>query len=1027
MWAFKCLRSVGLAAFLVFFSLGLSAGPAASQQIGGITGSIEDAQTGLALPSVQVFISGLGLETISQASGAYLLLNVPSGTYTLTAARLGYRTTTQEVMVGAGAPRVVDFSLDPEALALDEIIVTGTAGGTQRRAVGNVVGSVDMASAQALAPVLDVYEALSTRVPGLLSVPVGGHPGGEGSRINIRGVTSVALGDQPLIIVDGVRINAEHRDSRRVATGRLNDINPEEIESIEVIKGPAAATLYGTEASAGVIQIITKRGVEGAPVFDVSIEAGARWLGDPNGKMPINYGRLEDEFGVEGPLLQMNILDAEAARGNRTLFEYGNIKKASINVRGGTSTIRYMASLNRADQDGVVSFSFDQKTTGRLNLDVTPNDRITIRAGLSVMDGLTQLPGDIWGYGLRGGPRTAADFGGIESCLNGWAFCEGPQRERDHHEDLYDVSRYMANTSIQLDLGRFFQHRLTVGVDQSNELQVDTYLKDVDETFGGSRGAGRRDIDEREFVSKTFDYGVSQQLQATESIGLTTSGGFQYYTKRIWDRGIIGRVFATRALSTISSAGTTEASESIVENTTVGFYVQEQVDWQERIFLTVAMRFDENSAFGVDFGVQKYPKVSGTWVVSEESFWNVDFLNPLRVRGAWGQAGRQPDALAASRLYESVPGTDNAPVFTPSSFGNPLLGPEKGEELEVGFDASFFDGRANLEVTRYWKSTFDLITDRASLPSKGFPGRRFENVGQVDNWGTEIQLDVRLLDNTGGWLSWDLVTAFATMDNELVSLGGDFDRIAIRRSTYQVEGFPLSSLLAFRVLSADLDSEGAPINAMCDGGTGRGVSSSAPNGLEFGGVAVPCDDASRLFYGSTTDKWTVNAMSTWTLFEDFRVYAAVEARGGATKHQDSVGSRHTAWTNSFGVNQPKLERDPVLLATMAKDRATLGYFDGGYANLNELGVVWSVPTSLAGRLGFSRASVNFAMRNIGFLWREHNSHSPLHGKASYDGNLEPVNGKPDPRITVGSIRFAGQQGTQLPLTTTAILGLRVSF
>jgi len=1013
MWALKCSRSVGFAAFLVFFSLGLSAGPAASQQSGTITGSIRDAQTSLALPSVQVFISGLDIGTLSQASGSYLLLNVPSGTYTLTAARLGYFTATQDVTVGAGAPLIVDFSLTEEALALDEIIVTGTAGGTQRRAVGNVVGSLDMASAQALAPVVDVSEALSTRIPGMISVPVSGHPGGGGARINIRGVTSVALGDQPLIVVDGVRINAEHRGSRRVATGRLNDINPEEIESIEVIKGPAAATLYGTEASAGVIQIITKRGVEGAPVFDVAIETGSRWLGDPNGKMPINYGR-----NAADELIQMNILDAQAARGNGPLFQNGAIKKASINVRGGTSTIRYMASLNRADQEGVVDFNFDNKTTGRLNLDITPSDRITIGAGLSVMDGLTRLPGDIWGYGLRGTPLTAADYGGITSPNNGWAYKTGPERERNQRENLFDVSRTMVNMNVQLDLGRIGQHRLVVGVDRSDEVHHETYFKDPDEAWGGTRGSGQRSIDEREFTTKTFDYGLSLPIQATESLGLTTSGGFQYYTKYIWDRGMEGQDFATRALTTISSAGSSEASESIVENTTIGFYVQEQVDWQGRIFLTGAMRFDENSAFGTDYGVQTYPKVSATWVVSEESFWNVGFMNTLRVRSAWGQAGRQPDALAASRLYSSVPGPGDAPVFAPSSYGNPLLGPEKGEELEVGFDASLFDGRANLEFTRYQKSTKDLITDRASLPSLGFPGRQFENVGEVTNWGTEIMLDVRILDQVGGWLSWDLVTAFATMDNELNSLGGDFDRIPIRRSTYQIEGYPLASLLNYRLLSADLDASGNAINMICDGGTGW-------KGLEFGGPEVPCQDASgnttapRLFWGTTTDKWTLNAMNSWTLYEDFRLYAAIEARGGATKHQDSVGSRHTAWTNSYGVNQPLTERDPLMVGTMLLDRGALGYWDGGYVNLDEVGAQWTVPTSLASQLGMSRATLTFAMRNLGFLWQAE--------EGSYDGNLEPANGKPDPRLTVGSIQFNGQQGTQLPLTTTAILGLRVSF
>ncbi len=1007
MSSFKCPQPAGLVAFFLVFSLGISVGPVAGQQSGTITGTVEDSQTGLALPSVQVFIAGLDIGVLSQASGNYQLQNVPAGTHTVMAERIGYQSLTREVTVGAGATVVLDFDLVEAALQLDAVVVTGTAGGTQRRALGNVVGSLDVGEIQEFAPVVTLDQALNTRVPGLLSVPVSGHPGGGGARLNIRGVSSVALGDQPLIVVDGVRINAEHRDSRRVATGRLNDISPEEIESIEVIKGPAAATLYGTEASAGVIQIITKRGVEGAPRFDVAVSGGAIWLGDPHGKMPVNYGQ-----DSAGRLLSMNILDAHEARGNDPLFEYGALQTYSLSVRGGQEVAQYYASFNRSTQDGVVDFNYDDRTTGRLNLDITPADWLTLGVGGSLMRSDTRLPGDIWGYGLRGSPRTAADFGGIDSPREGWAYPTGPDRERNQREDIYDVARENANFSAQLDLGRFFQHRVTLGIDRSDEVNSTTYFRDNSpERPWGSRSLGRRDVAGREFTTKTLDYGVSSVERINdERLGFTTSAGFQYYTKRAWDREMRGDEFATRALTTVASAARTQAEEFIVENTTVGFYVQEQVDWDQRIFVTGAVRFDENSAFGVDYGSQTYPKVSATWVISEESFWNLDFLNTLRLRGAWGAAGRQPDALAASRLYEPVTGTNNSPVFAPSSFGNPLLGPERGEELEIGFDASFFDGRANLEVTRYWKTTKDLITDRASLPSRGFPGRRFENVGTVDNWGTEIQLDVRLLDRD--WLSWDVVSAFATMDNELVSLGGEFDRIPIRRSTYHVQGYPLSSLLNFRVLSADLNQDGQPVNQMCDGGTGKG-------GLEFGGPAVPCSEAQRLFHGSTTDRWTWNMMSSWTLFEDWRLYTTLEARGGATKHQDSVGSRHTAWINAYGVNQPTLERDPIMLTVLQLDRGALGYFGGGYVNLDEVGVSWRVPTQFVDRFGMTRASINAAFRNVGFLWRE--------DEGSYDGNLEPKNGKPDPRVTVGSIIFAGQQGTQLPMTTTAVLSVRVSF
>ena len=206
--------------------------------------------------------------------------------------------------------------------------------------------------------------------------------------------------------------------------------------------------------------------------------------------------------------------------------------------------------MNHSDQDGVVDFNYDRRTTGRLNLDITPTEWLTLGVGGSLMGGKHAVcRADIWGYGLRGGPRTAADYGGIESTRNGWAYPTGPERERDWRRDLYDVSRQNANFSAQLGPGAgFLLHRMTLGIDRSDEIQTENVFFGTPTSAGGAAEApaGGRST-KGSFVTKTFDYSASSVFNPTELLGFTTSAGFQYYTKRAWDRSLRGDEFATRA------------------------------------------------------------------------------------------------------------------------------------------------------------------------------------------------------------------------------------------------------------------------------------------------------------------------------------------------------------------------------------------------------------------------------------------------------------------------------------------------
>ena len=1002
----RALLAFGVPILFVLIALPLPA----TQVVGTITGQVQDGRTGQPVASVQIFIADLDLGALSQANGRFLFQNVPAGTHTVTVERIGYGTVSREVTLSAGETAVENFNLTEAALALDEIIVTGTAGGTRRRAIGNDVTRLDVVDIQAMSPVVNMEQVLSARVPGLLMRPQSGHVGGGAGVIRIRGSSSIGLGNDPIIYIDGVRVNTQRRAERRTSMSRLDDINPEDIASIEVIKGPAAATLYGTEAANGVIQIITKRGTEGEPTFDASVELGANWMRDPYSetKSYTNWG-----YSTTGELLSMNMLRAyEERHGGQSLLQYGPIQKYSLSVAGGTPQFRYFASANHIDQEGIVDWNSDKRSTGRLSLSITPSDRLDITLNTSVMTGETKEPGTFWGQTMRGSPRTAADHGGVENRLNGWGSF-APDEYREFQDDRTGVERSNITLQVSFNPVDWLQNRLTVGRDLSDEWTWNLDLREPEPalSFFGD-GLGGKSIAEVETKLITFDYSGTATFDLTQQLGSATSIGLQYYGKEQWSRSASGDEFATAALTTVGATAVQDGSEDLIENVTLGFYVQEQFDWEDRIFVTGAVRFDDNSAFGRNFDAAVYPKVSATWVLSEESFWDFDLVNMFRARAAWGQAGQQPDVFDAQRLYEAVPGTGNIPFLTPTSFGNEDLGPEKSDELEVGFDTGLWNDRVEVAFTYYTKRTTDAIVDRAVAPSFGIPGRQLINVGKVVNWGSELLLDVDVL--TGNPLQWNMRFSFATMNNEIKNLGGA-ERIGVYRSRFHVEGYPLSSFFAEKVVSADLDLFTPPLtnvakNILCDGGTG-------PDGLSMGGQPVDCDDAPLVFWDNPEPTWSVNVMNTWTLLQDTRFFAVIQAQGGNLSMSDGIGARMTSWKNTLGANKSD---DPILLGQLEVARRPVGYYNAGYIALNEVGVQYQLPSAWAARIGGSRASMNASVRNLAMLWRADDF--GLIGRDT--GSAERIL---DPRVSRGDQDFQGTQDTQLPLTMMAIVKFRITF
>ncbi|MGB1656852.1 MAG: TonB-dependent receptor domain-containing protein [Longimicrobiales bacterium] len=736
---------MGRMAAIVAVTSALVAAPVAAQT-GTVTGSITDASNGAGIQSVQVYLVDTGLGTLTNASGRFLILNVPAGSYTLRAERLGYATQDMQVNVTAGGTAAQNFALESEALGLDEIVVTGTAGAARRREIGNTIASVSVADIQE--PPANVDALLQGRVAGMTVFNASGNAG-SGARIRLRGNVSVAQSNQPLIYVDGVRIRSTAFDKNVPPTGYpgrsgndvaspLNSINPADIDRIEVIKGAAATTLYGTEAAAGVIQIFTKRGHTGAPQWVASVEQGISSM------QPFGIDNsIRDDVSAAGGTPEYMFIDPWL----RNAWQ----QRYSLSVSGGGEDLQYFVSGAIEDDEGVLPNDAEQKATIRGNFTFTPAENLQLQWNTSLMNDAftnTAAGNNAHGLTLNVFRRTANYFGNEEK------------------SNLDQLLNQTISTQIdQLITGGTatytpfanFTNRLNIGYDlaqQNNRnLRPFGFIRAPDGILSDGRS---------EFETLTVDYVGTLTFGLGGSINSSLSFGGQSITEEIQRTTAYAEDFPGPGDPTVTTGGTRLGFEQRQKVVNAGFFIQDVLDFNNKYFLTLGFRVDGNSAFGEDFGLQFYPKVSGSWVVSDEDFWGD--RGQLKLRAAWGESGRAPGAFDAVQTYQGV-GWGNSPAFYPGVLGNPDLGPERTSELEFGFDGSFFADRVQVDFTYYDQKTTDALFAVRQPSSIGFSASQLENVGEIGNKGIELTVNTAVFE--GDVWAWDLGGSYSTNNSEV--------------------------------------------------------------------------------------------------------------------------------------------------------------------------------------------------------------------------------------------------------------------
>lgn len=958
---------------LMALALGLLLTPIrVAGQSATLTGYVRsDAQA--PIPGAVVGIESLNLRVVTNDYGQFLILipasQVNGQQVVLAATSIGYAETSTTITLNPGTI-TQNLILPTRAISLDELVVTGTAGRKEMRAQAASISTIQTSRVQEVAPITTVSGLLQARTPGLMIRNESGTAGSAQS-IRIRGISSITQGNSPLVFLDGIRIDAGQQSlgwTGGQAGTRLNDIKPEDIETIEVVKGPAAATLYGSDAAAGVINIITKKGRPGSGFTQtMNVEYGRS---DPAFTPPDNWGKCTqgaidrpDRYpncqGVSpGTVLHDNPLARTGA------FLDGTYRNLNYNLNGGGENYGVYFSLGADDDEGTLPRNQYGHITSRAAFNFLAREDLGVEFNFGISRVNTDLPqndNNIYGYlggGLLGDPRT------LGSAKDGWYAPNRQVYAISSIENSEKVMRIQPRASVNYSPFEWWTNRLTVGADLVRTEHIEFWAKN-DEGWWDNAPQNDGQVEERRRAEDriTLEYQGNLTRHLTDDLRLDLAFGSQALTWRVDQTQAYGQGLVNNEVRSVNAAAILlGGGQYSSETRDIGVYTQADFGWRERLYVQLGLRRDQSSTFGIDTEPFYSPKVGMSYVISDESYFQnltgvlpEGSLTSLRLRGAVGVSGRQPSSGARSTYNPATNQISPTQVtigVRPAATGNPNLKAERSQEWEFGFDAGILDERVGLEVTYFRKNGFDQILTQPVPPSTGASGPRV-NLGQILTRGWEMSADARILTRRN--LAWEVRAAVNTVSNELIDLGG------VPETTYMKIGYPLFGAWEYKILDVDVENNQVTVTN------------------------------ERVFLGNGQNYpgWESAFSSFLTLWEDLTLYAQVDGRGDHSVHDFTADFRD----RSFGIGAPAVLGCAAFMPNQEEpcsDAATIEYMkrygpfvtedgdpvsrrsvDGAYRQnvntfkLRELGLTYRLPTNMAQRYVRARSAIlKFSMRNI---------------------------------------------------------------
>ncbi|MCH2650347.1 MAG: SusC/RagA family TonB-linked outer membrane protein [Candidatus Marinimicrobia bacterium] len=781
-----------------------------------LSGKITDSETGEPLPGAQVFVKGTFVGTTTDVNGAYSL--DVDGSVTVVIAYIGYKT--QEVATSGGSG---DFAMEPDVLRQDEVVVTGLVSTVKRRNAANAVASVsgdDLVNA----PTQTLDQALSGQFAGVNIRRNSGAPGG-GVNVNLRGQSTLTGSTQPLYVIDGVIVNNDANQSGidvvTAATGagssrpqgqptnRIGDINPNDIESIEVLKGASAAAIYGAKASNGVIIIKTKRGRGGKTKFNFSTKTGQSSLLRKMGHRVFEtYAEAEEQYGADVASLGNNSSGSWAGNDfdyEEILYgETGQLTEHTLSAVGGDESTQFYLGGQYMDEGGIIKNTGYKKLSGRMNVD----HRLSEKAKVSVSTNLIRSEAD---RGVTGNDNTNMTYGfsiGFTPSFIDIRDTDGdgvyPINPTNPSNPLETAEYFVNNEVTHRALGSMtFDYNLyrasnmdlgflaVAGADfynQENEVFIPPFLQ----IESSKDEAGQSVMTTTDNLNTNLSLNLVHKMKMS-GMNFNTTAGLQYETYD-WNSVFVHAIGMIPTQTNVDKASSQSVYHDRKKRQDRGQFFQEEITVGDNLYVAFSMRGDVSSTMGDTETKEWYPKAAASYQLGEFAV-----FDNLKLRGAFGQTGNMPQSKAKyTTMSSSNIGGINGLVAS-STRGNASIKPERTTEMEFGMDFSLMNGLASVEATMYQQDIEDLIL-LVDLPPSSGASYAWENGGEMTTNGMEFALGLNptALVSVGG-LDWNFHMTYYTNESEVTKLTVDpynFGGFATFLGTYRIEeGYSPSAIV----------------------------------------------------------------------------------------------------------------------------------------------------------------------------------------------------------------------------------------
>jgi len=780
-----------------------------------ITGSVSDAKTTETLVGINVLIRDTKLGSSTNKDGKFsILATLLPGKYTLSFSIIGYKGRQETVELADQAiVDVGEIGLEEDLLRLQEVVVTGTGTAVEKSRLGNSVATVSgNAITESFAPTFDA--ALAGKIAGAQVNQNSGTPGG-GVSIRLRGTSTISAGAEPLYIIDGTIVDNSSNELVNLGGyvgNRIADLNTSDIDRIEVVKGAAAAALYGSRANNGVIQIFTKRGTTGAPQITYRTSTG--------------FSKIRKTYDVN--LFPFDKPPSDTTRKAVTrrdyqdeIFQSGSQFDQYLSIAGGNDVTKYYVSGTYGYESGIMKSTNYRKINFRGNLDQIVSDWLTVGIGTNYMNSSAdRVPngGIVGGEGVitnftfqpnwfnlspnAEGKYPTPPFSGFANELEVLGAWNSPEFVNRFTGSLQLIATPISNLSVEYRFG-YDQYK------QNDNRQIP-----IGSSAGYVTGFSQQAIQDVQLLNNDV---TLSHIFTIPDLGFTTTAGFshQYFDGTTVSASVRDLIPVATLLS---SGATATAGEFREKRVIYGYFIQETIGFQDKLFLTGGLRIDGASTFGENERFQTFPKASLSYVLSNEEWWKESIgsvVNRFKIRGAWGASGGQPAgtydrySVYFLQTQSGRPGLANSTLL-----GNQSLKPERMTEIEIGTDFGLFDDRLSFELSYYDKTVKDLLLLRTLAPSTGYSGI-LDNVGELTNKGVELTVKgVVLNEENVTWLSSIIVSSNR---NKVTKLSGPAFAVANSFGISRVaEGEPLGFFYGPTYLlnpdgSRAADSLGRPI------------------------------------------------------------------------------------------------------------------------------------------------------------------------------------------------------------------------